>query len=204
MKTKIVPIKACAEVLPGFSIKTAIINDPSGTHQIVLAKHLPEFGSYRYDPQHEHRLLPKTRVDKYLLSPGSVLFMSRGVLNRAVLIESVPEPALASASFYILKLKEGVEPGYLAWCLNQEPVQAKIAEIRTGAGTPFVPRADLSMLKIVLPPLEIQRKIAAISDLLAHERNLLTRLREQFDRKHRVLGKKILRSFQTPLKSVMR
>jgi hypothetical protein len=201
MKTKIVPIKACAEVLPGFSIKTAIVNDPSGTHQIILAKHLPEFGPYRYDPQHEHRLVPKTRVDKYLLSPGNVLFMSRGILNRAVLLESVPENALASASFYILKPKDGVEPGYIAWCLNQEPVQAKIAEIRTGAGTPFVPRADFSMIRIVLPPQEIQGKIAAISDLLAHERNLLNRLREQVDRKHRVLGKKILRSFRPRLKA---
>jgi hypothetical protein len=204
MKTKMVPIKTCAEVLPGFSIKTAIVNDAGGTHQMILAKHLPEFGPYRYDPQHEHRLLPRTPVDKYLLSSGNVLFMSRGILNRAVLIESVPEPTLASASFYILKPKDGVEPGYIAWCLNQEPVQAKIAEIRTGAGTPFVPRADLSMLTIVLPPLEVQRKIAAISDLLAHERYLLNRLREQFDRKQRVLGKKILRSFQPPLKSVMR
>jgi restriction endonuclease S subunit len=201
MKTKIVPIKACAEVLPGFSIKAAIANDHSGTHQIILAKHLPEFGPYRYDPQHERRLLPKTRVDKYLVSAGNVLFMSRGILNRAVLIESVPERALASASFYILKPKGGVEPGYIAWCLNQEPVQARIAEIRTGAGTPFVPRADFSMIAIVLPPLEIQRKIAVISDLLAHERNLLNRLREQYDRKHRVLGNKILRSFQPRIRA---
>ncbi len=200
MKTKIVPIKACAEVLPGFSIKTATVNDPSGTHQIILAKHLPEFGPYRYDHKHEHRVIPKTPVDKYLLSPGNVLFMSRGILNRAVLIESVPEPALASASFYTLKPKDGVEPGYIAWCLNQDPVQAKVAEIRTGAGTPFVPRADFAMIPIVLPPLEVQRKIAAVSDLLALERNLLNRLREQFDRKHRVLGKKILRSFQPRLK----
>jgi hypothetical protein len=201
MKPKMVPIKACAEVLPGFSIKTAIVNDPSGTHQIILAKHLPEFGAYRYDPQHEHRLLLKTRVDKYLLSPGNVLFMSRGILNRAVLIESVPERALASASFYILKPKEEVEPGYLAWCLNQEPIQAKIAEIRTGAGTPFVPRSDFSMLTIVLPSLEIQRKIYVIGDLLVHERSLLNRLREQFDRKQRVLGKKIMRSFQSRVKA---
>jgi restriction endonuclease S subunit len=127
--------------------------------------------------------------------------MSRGILNRAVLIESVPERALASGSFYILKPKEGVEPGYLAWCLNQEPVQAKIAEIRTGAGTPFVPRPDFSMITIMLPPLEIQRKIAVISDLLAQERNLLSRLGEQYDKKHRVLGKKILTSFQPRLKA---
>jgi hypothetical protein len=201
MNTKMVPIKACAQVLPGFSIKTAAVHDPLGTHQIILAKHLPENGPYDYEPQHEHRISPKTPVEKYLVGPGDLVFISRGNLNRAVLLKSLPQPSLASASFYILKPKNGVDPGYLAWCLNQDPVQAKIAEIRTGAGTPFVPRADFSLIPVVLPPLEVQRKIAEMNDLLAHERELLYRLKVQVERKHRVLGKRILRSFQSRLKS---
>jgi len=196
MKTKTVPIKACAEVLPGFSIKTAVVHDPNGTHQIILAKHLPDSGPYRYKKEHEIRINPERPVERYLVSPGDVIFISRGSLNRAVLLESIPDPSLASASFYILKLKKGVAPGYIAWCLNQDFVQVKVAEIRTGAGTPLVPRIDFSNIPIVLPSLGTQRKIAEISSLMAHEKMLANRMRQEIERKHRLLGRKIIRSLR--------
>lgn len=196
MKTKTVPIKACAEVLPGFSIKTAVVHDPNGTHQIILAKHLPDSGPYKYKPEHEIRMTPERPAERYLVSPGDLIFMSRGSFNRAVLLESIPDSSLASASFYILKLKKGVAPGYIAWCLNQDSVQIKVAEIRTGAGTPLVPRADFAQIPIVLPSLETQRKISEISSLMAHEKMLANRMRQEIERKHRLLGQKIIRSLR--------
>ena len=192
MKTKTVPIKACADVLPGFSIKTSISHDPNGTHQIILAKHLPDNFPYEYKKEHELRITPERPSEKYIVSSGDILFMSRGSFNRAILLGAVPTPTLATASFYIIKPKEMVEPAYMAWCLNQEPFQLKISEIRTGAGTPLVPRVDFSQIPIILPPIEEQRRINKIIKLVSHEKRLANSMLEKIELKHRLLGKKIL------------
>jgi len=196
MKTRIVPIKSCADVLPGFSIKTSITHDPDGTHQVILARHLPDFGPYEYRKEHELRIIPERPPEKYLVSGGDILFMSRGTYNRAVLLNAVPNPTLATASFYIIKPGEMVDPGYMAWCLNQEPLQLKIAEIRTGAGTPLVPRADFSQIRIILPPVEEQRKITEIGKLMVHEKELANMMLERIELKHRLLGKIIIDSLK--------
>ena len=82
MKTKTMPIKALAEVLPGFSTKVAVDHDPKGNHQLVVAKHLPEEGHYNYREEHANLITPDRPVDKYLLSRGDILFMSRGAWNQ--------------------------------------------------------------------------------------------------------------------------
>ena len=192
MQIKTVPIKDCAHVLPGFSIKTSISHDLNGTHQIILAKHLPDIGPYEFKKEHELRIIPERPSEKYRVSAGDILFMSRGVFNRAILLNTVPENTLAMASFYIIRPKKMVDSGYLAYCLNQEPLQNKIAEIRTGAGTPLVPRADFSQIQISLPPFDEQKKIAKIGKLMIQEKILVNRMYEKLELKHRLLGKRIL------------
>ena len=196
MKNRIVPIKSCADVLPGFSLKTSITHDPEGTHQVILARHLPDSGPYEYRRDHELRIVPERSPEKYLVSGGDILFVSRGTYNRAVLLAAVPNPTLATASFYIIKPREMVEPGYMAWCLNQEPLQLKIAEIRTGSGTPLVPRAGFSQIRIPLPPVEEQRRKTEIGELMVKEKALANIILQKIELKHRLLGKKIIDSLK--------
>lgn len=191
MKYKIVPIKFCAEVLPGYSLKKAVAHNPKGTHQIILAKHLPQFGPYHFLDEHELRIIPERHVQKYLLAEGDILFMPRGVNNYAVIVEAVPFNAVAAGSFYILRAKDGLEPAYLAWVLNQTSVQANIATIRTGAGTPLVSRALFKEIRIVLPPIDEQRRIAKIGSLIDKEKQLLKIMNEEIYLKHRLIGQKI-------------
>ena len=191
MTYNIVPIKFCAEVLPGFSLKKAVTHNPEGTHQIILAKHLPQFGPYHFLDEHALRIVPERPVKKYLLAKGDILFMPRGVNNYAVIIESISPNAVAAGSFYILRAKDGVEPAYLTWVLNQTSVQANISTIRTGAGTPLVSRAIFKDIKIVLPPIEEQRRIAQIGSLIDKENRLLKMINEEIERKHRLVGQQI-------------
>jgi len=121
-------IADCAEILPGYALKVRMEHEPEGTHQIILGKHLSGGSPYRYNTEHELRITPKGPVDKYRVSAGDVLFVSRGSQNHAVKVESVPDTAVASATFYILRTHDGIDAGYLAWCLNQAPVQAQIGQ----------------------------------------------------------------------------
>jgi restriction endonuclease S subunit len=194
MTAKNIPIKDCAEVLSGFSAKGAIVAKTDGTLQVLTAQHLNKGEPYRYQDDHKLLIHPPRSSEKYLLNPGDILFMSRGSNNYAVLLEDLSGPTIAPLTFFILKPKSIVFPAYLAWCLNQEMVRAKLNEIRTGAGTPMIPRQEFSEILIPLPGLSIQRKIVDLAALQLKEKELLKKLTEETDRLNRITGQHILSS----------
>lgn len=182
-------LEDCAEVLPGFSVQGRIAHDPEGTHQLLLTRHLREGVPYTYSAEDELRISPDRPADPYELRVGDVLFMSRGTLNRAWVLEHIMARTLAPVSFYVIRPHEGVDGAYLAWYLNQPPAQAAIDQIRTGAGTPLVQRAAFQELEVTLPPLAMQREVAALGALLAHERELRERLADATGRLHAAIGR---------------
>ncbi len=197
MSVQMTRIADCAEVLPGYALKARAEHESEGTHQVILGKHLSEGRPYRYIPEHELRITPKGSVDKYRVSTGDVLFISRGSRNHAVKVESVPDTAVASATFYILHPHDGIDAGYLAWCLNQAPVQAQIGQVRTGAGTPIVQRKVFADITIPVPSLNKQRQLVALDDLMAQEQQIRQKLMKKTNTLHRALGQQILQSLMT-------
>ncbi len=190
-------IADCAEVLPGYALKARAEHEPEGTHQVILGKHLSEGMPYHYSLEHELRITPKGPVDKYRVRIGDVLFVSRGSRNHATIVESIPDTTVASATFYILHPHDSIDPGYLAWCLNQIPIQAQIGQVRTGAGTPIVQRKVFADITIPVPSLDKQRQLAALGDLMAQEQRIRQRLVEETNKLHRALGQQILQSLAT-------
>jgi hypothetical protein len=189
-----VRIVDCAEVLPGFSMQGRVEHDIKGTHHVILARHLREGQPYVFAAADEVRIIPPRDAQRYLLKPGDVLFMSRGSRNSAATITAVPKRAIAPLSFYVLRPTNRIDPAYLAWCINQPPVQAAIASIRTGAGTPIVPRKEFGEIRIPLPPLDVQRRIARLGDLMAQERQLARRLSEEVEHAQRLIGDRLVKS----------
>ena len=193
VNAEMVTIETCVQVQPGFSIKGAVAHEANGTHQVIMSKHLKPGEPYRYTKEHALRMTPARSVENYRLEPGDILFMSRGIGNYAVLLEDIPRNAIASLTFFILRAKPGIDPGYLAWCLNQQPFQEQLSGVRTGAGTPMIPRKIFAELRIPLPPLEEQHKIARLGNLLGQEQRLLRQLQDATQLKQRLLGARILR-----------
>ncbi len=192
MNFNTVHLHDCAEVRPGFSAKGAIVNEPGGTVQVITAQHLTRGEPYRYREEHKLLITPSRSAEKYLVEPGDVLFMSRGSNNYAVLLQEVPRPAIAPLTFYILKPKSNIVPAYLAWLINQEPAKGRLNEIRTGAGTPMIPRQEFGEINIPLPSLDIQRRIARYADLQSRESMLLQQLVEETERLRRLIGQQLL------------
>ena len=192
---QVTTIGACAAVLPGYSMGSAMEHDPEGTHQVILSRHLTLGQAYAYDPLDEFRLTPGGRdATRYEVKPGDLLFMSRGTRNLAWEIGQVAEPSLATVSFYILRPGTGVLPGYLAWYLNHHQTQAAIGQIRTGAGTPIVQRVAFTELAVTLPPTEVQRAIATVDGLMAAERKLRARRAQVANRLNQHRNELILRN----------
>jgi hypothetical protein len=117
------------------NIQTGVFAKPINEGEIVYlqAKHFDETGqliSFLHPD-----LLAENISGKHLLQQGDVLFAAKGTKNFAVWYESLPAghtgknlPAVASTSFFVIRLKENtidkVLPEYLAWYINQ-PVSQK-------------------------------------------------------------------------------
>lgn len=192
MSIKYVRIDDCADVRPGYSAKSAIVNDPKGTLQVITAQHIAKGEVYRYYEDDALRISPPKFFEKYLVTAGDVLFMSRGMSNYAVLIESVPDPTIAPLTFFIIRPKQNLLPEYLVWYLNQDMMKAKLNEIRAGAGTPMISSKEFRELSIPLPPLDTQKKIAEIGRLQIREKQLIQRLADETERLHQAIGRSLL------------
>lgn len=192
MNFKLVTIQDCAEVRPGFSAKGAIGDEPGGTVQVITAQHITKGEPYRYREEHRLLIAPPRSITNYQVEAGDILFMSRGSNNYAVLLEAVPPQAIAPLTFYVLRPKSHVVPAYLAWTINQEAVKARLNELRTGAGTPIIPRKEFGEIPIPLPPLEVQRQIAQLAELQVREYALLQQLLGETERRNRLLGFQLL------------
>jgi len=198
MKARPTRIADCAEVVPGCSLKACAKHDPSGSHQVILGKHLsiPSLllsgVGYRYRPEHELRLTPRGKVAKYSVKAGDILLVSRGLRNQAVLVECVPEKTVASATFYLLRVRDGVDPAYFAWFLNQVSTQNRIRQIRTGAGTPIIQRKLFMDIVISLPSYKDQQKIAKLGACMVKERILRQALMEHTAQLHRLIGRRLI------------
>ncbi len=196
MTTIKVQIQDCADVQPGYSSKGAIVNEPEGTLQVITAQHLTKGEPYRYIDDHRLLIRPPKFYDKYLVSPGDLLFMSRGANNYAVLIESVPQPAIAPLTFFIIKPRlDMIVPEYLAWCFEQDHVKAQLNELRTGAGTPMIPSSGFRELELHLPDLATQQKVAQLAQHQRREKQLLQLLTTETDRLHQLIGRKLVSGF---------
>ncbi len=204
MSTQVTRIADCADILPGYSLQVRAEHEPGGSHQVIMGKHLTSVEVYRYSEKHKLCINPSRSVKKYRVRSGDVLFVSRGIRNHAILLESVPEKTVATATFYILHPHENIDSGYLAWCLNQASIQARIAQVRTGAGTPIVQRKIFADIQIPVPSMDKQKQLAALGNLMTQEQQLRQKLVEETIKLHRAQGQQLFRFLTTKIKQVQR
>ena len=93
---------------------------------------------------------------------GDVLLSTvRPNLKAFTILKEVPERALASTGFAVLRARRGIaEPGFiLALIRSDESVLQMVAMMGKGA-YPSINRSDVASIKVPLPPLEVQRELA--------------------------------------------
>ena len=110
-----------------------------------------------------------------------MLVTLRGPVNAAAdLREELQQPVFATLDLAVLRTSNELDPGYLAWFINLPTTQTALAGRRVSSGIPRLPLAALGWLAVPLPSLEVQRRIAAITDLAREEARMtgmLIRLR---------------------------
>ncbi len=71
-------------------------------------------------------------------------------------------------------------PEYLAWYINQAPAQEYLhSSARHGTHMPLVPMSAFKGLEIEIPPLDKQKRIVELSDLVEKEKHLTNSIQEK-------------------------
>lgn len=160
-----------ADIVVGYQAKTHIHKSPEGLFRLIQGKDF-------YDSQYlkEENLLwfvPERNPVPYLICKDDVLFQARGTNHFAYYLEEEIANALASSSFYIIRLKtKKIMPEYLAWWLNQKIAQTYFNTHASTTAISFISKKILSQLELIIPPLSVQEKICQVIKLWKQETNL--------------------------------
>ncbi|MGD8847597.1 MAG: hypothetical protein PVI54_18900, partial [Desulfobacteraceae bacterium] len=147
------------------------------SHYLLQAKDV-DGDQLSYDTHGLVRFHPALSRTDRTLEKGDLLFMARGAHNFTLLLEDLPEPALAAACFFIVRISSPeILPGYLGWYLNQAPVEHYLlAHSGRNVHMPVVRRAVLENIPVPMPTLERQAKIADLNALMLNEMSLLRQI----------------------------
>ena len=119
---------------------------------------------------------------KHLLQHGDVLFSSKGSKNFATWYEEKNLPAVASTSFFVIRLTEKnhtvILPEFLAWSINQPEAQKFLKGKATGTAMASISKTALEELEIFIPPLATQNQILLLTSLLRKEKELKARIEQ--------------------------
>lgn len=168
-------LKDIAEIRSGFQFRGKITPDPTGDVRVIQIKDFDTERQLR--PAGIDRIAFGRDRSAYRVDPGDVLFLSRGYRLFAATINEPPADAIATGYFLIMRMKtKSVQPSYVAWYLNGRSAQKTINTLKRGSQMPLISRADVEMLHIEIPPLDVQEKIVALDDLARRERRLMAEL----------------------------
>lgn len=120
---------------------------------------------------------------KHLLNPGDILFAAKGANNFAAVYQKNYPKAVASTSFFVIKLTgKNILPDYLAWFINYPKTMELLKNFATGTSITSISKSVLEELEIAIPEIPVQQSILKINELRMRQKTLLSKiegLREQ-------------------------
>jgi restriction endonuclease S subunit len=107
-----------------------------------------------------------------------VLLIARGPRNDAATFTWGGGEAVAASHLMILRTEGRIAfPDYLTWFLNLPATQAKIRAMRSESTVPFVAVEALGRLRVPVPSIEVQNKIAGVQKLSTREQRLFEEIK---------------------------
>lgn len=167
-----------AEVRMGYSFRSRLEADAQGDVAVIQMKDIDDANLLH--PEGLVRVQMPDLKDRHLVQAGDLLFRSRGVTNSAALVGGGLGRAVLAAPMLLIRPQTNVvEPAYLQWFINHPSTQATLAGQAAGTAVKMIGKGVLDHLKVVLPPVEKQRRIVEVAQLASREAALLEELRER-------------------------
>lgn len=178
MKTQI--LKKLAFICVGYPFRARIEPDKSGSITVVQLRNLQKNGGL--DLSEAITVNLDDVAQQLWLMPGDVVFYARGSSMLAALIPDGISAAIAAAPLLLLRVKDKkkLNPGYLVWFLNHHQFgQRRLWARREGSNIKMISKTGLSTIKIDIPSLADQLRIADFAELQRRENELVLRLQEK-------------------------
>ena len=165
-----------AEFRTGYPFRGAIEPVEGGTVAVVQIKDVSPSQAVTWDAVVRTELTGR-RAPEWLAS-GDILLVARGNRYYAVALDTVPDRAICGPHLYHLRLKGGAEilPQFIAWQINQPPIQRLLSQAAEGSNQLSIRRAELEALPISVPALAVQEHIVRLAEVAERERALLNQL----------------------------
>lgn len=161
------------------SITTGIYekSQPAGDTLYLQGKHFDESGGFREDLIVFQELQADERLSKHLLQDGDILLVAKGESNRACLYQEDIGQAVASSTFFVIRLTEnGLLPLFLQWYFNTTYIQELLSGLSKGTQIASLSKKALSEIEIPIPPLKIQKQILEMQGLWNKEKSITIEL----------------------------
>lgn len=166
----------CAEIRSGYPFRGPLEPAASGGVLVAQMKDIdPVVGLCWEDLVRTE--LPGRKLPDWL-QLGDILFVPRGGRFFAASIDAPPEPAVCGPHLVHLRLRAdvGVLPAFLAWQINQPPMQRQLRAAAEGSSQLSIRIAEIEALQIAIPPLKQQMRVVALTETVLRERQILTKL----------------------------
>lgn len=139
------------------------------------------------------------RLSKYDLREGDIVFSRVGSVDRCAYVKKEEEGWLFSGRCLRIRVEnENVDPRYLSFYFGQPLFKSYIRQVAVGATMPSLNTSIMSELSIPIPPLTIQKKIAAILSSLDDKIELNTRMNNVLEEIARALFRRWFVEFEFP------
>lgn len=172
----IVAVADLATVRTGYPFRGPIADVHSGGVLVAQMKDVDPSAGLQWEAVVRAELTGRKEPD--WLQAGDILFVPRGQRFFASSIGPPPGLAVCGPHLVLLRLRPGarVTSDFLAWQINQPPVQKQLRVAAEGTNQLSVRISEIEGLRLAVPPIEQQLRIVGLADAAARERGLLTQL----------------------------
>lgn len=179
MKNKVVELKAILNeegLSSGYSFRGKIRQISNGEIRVIQLKDF--INDYTAIGNQCYLISADKIKPKYHLENGDILFIAKGTNNYALVFNSIDNiPTIASSALFVIKVNKKVaDPHYVAWYINQNPVQNYFQTNETGTYVTSVNKTTVEHIPVKLPSLDLQKQIARLAQLHIKEKQLTTKI----------------------------
>lgn len=177
-----------ATIAPGYPFRGSIDSTLNGDVAVVQMRNIDDGYRVEWGDVARTTLTGRRRPD--WLQERDVLFSARGTRNIAAVVDSVSGHSVCSPLFFLVRVKEPdrLLPEFVAWQINQEPVQRYLSASATGSNITSIRRQVLEDLPIVVAPITRQQAIVDFNEAALQEKRLLSNLIDNRNRQMQALA----------------
>jgi restriction endonuclease S subunit len=114
---------------------------------------------------------------KHILNKGDVIFAAKGSKNFAAMRSSDLPLAVASTSFFVLRItNDELLPEFLTWYLNQPEILSSLKAEAKGTGIPSISKTSLGDIEIPILPIDKQKLLLKIHSCRLKQKKIMHKI----------------------------